>query len=507
MQELELEPSEGGVSGQSEDDLDRPHRRFLWGLIVVSGFALWIRPLTSSLWMDELGTWWVVKDSFTDTIHRAWTFQGESPLYYAVLWATRQVVGSSELALRMPSLIAAVGAAWFMFLLAERLYDREFARLAVLAFVLGGQTSFQASNVRPYSFGLVAIVGSTFLLVRWLDTGRVSFCIGYVMMALFVAYAHYILMLVLVPQVVYGVVRARDGSTKLRRRDAIVASVSYVILVTPLAAQVASLWTRRSSLAIEGALTLEWFAAIVTPVAVVVGLLIGSLLASAAGAFALRVRPLPARSFLLLLSWLLLPLGLLALVSALLPIGFASDRYALAAAPAAVLLVAWLVRCVGPARARRIVAAALAITAVLDYGGPTHTQEDWRDAAAAVRASATSETVVLLHANLIESKQLDWYRDPERASYLSSPVSYYAMSGRILPVPYDVNGASETFVADELRPVLADTDRILYVSREPTVPFPAWLDGYLRSNGWHSALLGTFGSMLIVEFTPDRIPA
>ena len=102
-----------------EETADPGHVRWLAILTAVVIFSLWVMPLFSSLWLDELGTWWVVKDGAGDTIHRALTFHGQSPLYYLIVWSARVVGGRSELVLRLPSLIAAVVSAVLLYRLAR----------------------------------------------------------------------------------------------------------------------------------------------------------------------------------------------------------------------------------------------------------------------------------------------------------------------------------------------------------------------------------------------------
>ena len=96
--------------------------------------ALWLVPLFSSLWLDELGTYWVVKDGLGDTVHRALTFHGQSPLYYSIVWAARSLGGNSEAVLRLPSLIATAASLVLLYRLARNLISREAARLTVIAF-------------------------------------------------------------------------------------------------------------------------------------------------------------------------------------------------------------------------------------------------------------------------------------------------------------------------------------------------------------------------------------
>ena len=96
--------------------------------------ALWLVPLSSSLWLDELGTWWVVKDGLGDAVHRALTFHGQSPLYYSIVWTARTVGGNSEVVLRLPSLIATAVSVVLLYRLARTLIGQEAAWFSVLAF-------------------------------------------------------------------------------------------------------------------------------------------------------------------------------------------------------------------------------------------------------------------------------------------------------------------------------------------------------------------------------------
>ena len=121
---------------------ERAHARFLWAVVALLAVGLWLWPMRSSLWTDELGTWWVIKDGFGDAIDRAMTFHGQSPLFYVLLGRRRHVVGRSEVALRLPSLLAAAGAAAITFVLVRRLANDEAARLTTVAFVgIGGSRS------------------------------------------------------------------------------------------------------------------------------------------------------------------------------------------------------------------------------------------------------------------------------------------------------------------------------------------------------------------------------
>ena len=180
--------------------------------------ALWIRPITSSLWLDETGTWWVINGSAREVVQRAESVQGQSPFYYLILWLSKGAIGHSEIALRLPSLVFSIAAVVFVYLLARRLIDSECARIAVIAFIVWPQVAFEASDARPYALAAMLSVACAVVLVAWLDTGGLWRGVGTVLLAASIPYAHPVSALVLIPLGLYAIVRIVEGSTPVRRR-------------------------------------------------------------------------------------------------------------------------------------------------------------------------------------------------------------------------------------------------------------------------------------------------
>src|SRR4051794_34897958 len=174
----------------------RFHARFLWAVTILSGGVLWLRPIASSFWEDELVTWWVIDGSFREMLHRSYALQGQSALYYPVAWFVRHV-GQPEWVLRLPSLVALVVAAYLLFRLATRLLDRELGRMAVLGFVLWPGIGFEASNARPYAIAVLITIASVLALVLWLDRASRTGMVIWILLAALIAYAHIVFVLAL----------------------------------------------------------------------------------------------------------------------------------------------------------------------------------------------------------------------------------------------------------------------------------------------------------------------
>jgi hypothetical protein len=468
--------------------------------LVIGG--LWLLPFFSSLWVDELGTWWAVKDGLGDAVHRALTFHGQSPLYYAIVWVFRTVMGDSEAVLRLPSLISAGLAAVLLYRLARTLIGRETARLAVLVFAAGQVFAFEASEARPYAMATLAVIASTYALVRWLDEGRRwPPALVYALLAVAVVWLHYLFALALVPHVLYAFVRLRRGETEVSVRRLAAVALIVAAGILPLAVQLASLWDRRSSLSIPSDGTVLGLAFILAPPVLVASLFLGSLLAR--WQQPVRIEPAHARSstLVLLSGWLLFPVVTLYVVSAITPLTFLSVRYFASAVPAGALFAGWAIASLEPAAVRRVVAIVLAFLSVLAYGGTSKNGEDWRGAAAFERQNADADTVVLVHPALVEAAQLDWFSDPERRSYLLAVQSYYPMIGRVTPMPYVLDDAARGYLEDLVTGELAGADRFLLVTRYTQVPFRDWLDGRLTPEGYTSAVIGRFGAITIYGFS------
>ena len=174
-----------------------------------------------------------------------------SPLYYLIVWAARVVGGNSEVVLRLPSLIAAAVSAVVLYRLARPLISREAARLTVLVFAAGQVAAFEASEARPYAMATLAVIASTYALVRWLDDGRRwSPALVYALLAITVVWMHYLFALVLVAHALYALIRLRRGETEVTVRRLAAVAVIVTAGIVPLAIQLASLWDRRSSLSI-----------------------------------------------------------------------------------------------------------------------------------------------------------------------------------------------------------------------------------------------------------------
>jgi mannosyltransferase len=489
----------------SATDTDtRFHVRYLAVAVALLVAVTWIRQASDSLWLDELGTAWVIKDGAADAIVRAWEYHGQSPAYYLFVWLLTRVAGRSELVLRLPSIVAVAIGSWVLWRIVRRLVSDEAARLAVLGFLSITIVAAAATDARPYAVAVLFLLASVDASVRWLDEGRTRHALFFILFAIATVWVHYLVGLALVALFTYGIARRDHAAVPIGRQ--LTAWVVVLVGVAPLAPQLLSLYERRASLSVPYDGSIGDLLMVLVPAVLAGGAVIGILVARAQGPVSIRSTAGRTGSLLLFSTWLLFPPTVLFMVSIFGGASLYSARYYVSAAPAAAALFGWGISMIDPAAARRSIVVVTAALAVLASGGVLNHGEDWREAAAAERAAADDGTVVFIHPAFVESAQIDWLTDPVRVDYLLSPSEYYPFEGTLIPLPYQLDNPEAVRYLDEVTGrVVADTDRFLFLTRYPFVPFLQWWEGRLGPDGWRSRTVGMFGTLQLIEFTRDGV--
>ena len=488
----------------AEGSEDRFHAAFLWTATALVMAVLWIKPMVSSLWTDEFGTWWVINGSAHQVVDRAQAVQGQSPFYYLIAWIMRLLAGRSELWLRFPSLVCSFAAAFVIYRIAKRLVDAEVARIAVITFAVWPSIAFAASDARPYALAMLAVVASTWALIAWLDAAGFWWAMLYVVLAASIPFVHPVFGVVLIPQAVYALARIRERSTHVRMRDLVLAAVGIGVLVIPVVLELLALWRRQEDWVVPNTASVSWVAHMLVPPAFVGAALIGGLLAARHLRLARDPRLLPRSTVILLIGWLLIPAAFLVGLSIVSPIALLPARYFLCVAPAGALLAALAIGALEPPQVRRIIILFVVIFSVLDLAAPEKSG-DMRGALTLVRSVARPRSVVLIDARFQESLQSNWYTDPERQGLLTAATSFYPVSGTVVPLPVDLDQSTLPFVRTQVGDSIAGTDDVIVLT-ETGSSYGPWFDEYMGQRGWTSHQVGEVTLFTVTEFTRGSTP-
>lgn len=472
------------------------NRTFLLVALLLGIAALWVLPISSSLWLDETGTYWVVKDDLGAAIDRATRFQGQTPLYYVLAWTAKRIGGANEVALRMPSLLAMGIAVLLLYRLGRRLFDDESAMLATVVFATNPIVVFAAADARPYAITTAVLLGATLALVRWLDEGRVWDGIAYVLLASATIYLHYLFAPALAAHAVYA--WRRRGRVHWRTITSVGAGLGVLLL--PALSQLLSLAGRRGSLSVPSSDLIQGLFGTIAPPILFTAMVTGLLIARIAGPVSLDHRVPRRGSFVLTAALLLIVPISFFVISEYTATKIFAQRYMVGTVIGLALLGGWVIACTVPARARRIVVIAILFWTAFSVGGDVHYVENWQEGIAmANKLIDRSDTPVLVHTAFIEAAQVDWLTHPERASYLMAPIAFYPIEGHPIPMPYQLNAPAAAYLEHVTRTELIRHDQFLLITRYGFVPFKAWLDGRLAGTGFRSTSV-IFGNVIVHEY-------
>jgi hypothetical protein len=462
--------------------------RILIALAFVEIFCLWVCPLTSSLWLDELVTFWSACKGIVPAIERSQFWPGQNAPYTVLIAAMIRIAGTSEVVLRLPSLAAALVTAWLMFRLGERFMDREAGVLVLTVFAsLHEIAKSAAANARPYAIALLLVVVAISQLVRWLDTKRLRNIIGFILAAAAIPYFHLLFTTTYLVFLAYGAYMSRIGKTRMA--SLLLPAGIVAALVTPL---IWTTWHSRHGLAqssFTGSPDLNELLTATIPPILAVSIFLG-LISSFTAWQSTRTNLVtisPSARFLAI-TWLIIPLSSLFLVSRFTPLKVFVPRYYIPSFAAIALIAGCGLRMIASPRVRMLTVICVAFGSIVSYSGyhlfHSPHREDWRAAANLVRgANLPSSDPVLLQVGLLEARNLKWGTSIDRDSPLLCPLSKYPIPGRVVLLPFRPDREYNHYMEDLSLHLLTSTNEFLLVSRGEAGA-TSWLRGWLVGQGF-----------------------
>ncbi len=442
-----------------------------YGFLAVFLLALvLLLPLGSSLWLDETVTYWIIKDSLSDVFHRAVTYQGQSPLYYFVLWFTSSVTGVTESALRLPSIVFSLGAAVVLFHVAGRLFGFRTAVFALLIFSCVNEIRIAAVSARPYAFALFLALLSILFLLRWIESGRSADGIVYAMASILTFYAHYLFAVVFGFHLVFFFL---IPGKSLSFRSFLAAFLMVAVLCVPGASQPASLLARHHELSLVSVPSTLSFLGTLFPPYIVLVLALSVVLAGLFGRISWERMPASqTRPMLASVILFLVPPFVFFLVSQISGSSFFLARYFLLYAAGMAIVFASALSCVKEVQPRPVLLLALSGLLLLREFERKWQFEDWRGAVAEVQTLRDGGKVeaLLFYSGLIEGMKPWAAAGPADESYLTAPLQYYPVSFQPVLLPAFPEGIKgEDYIRGRVDPVLQRHRSIAILSLRQTV--------------------------------------
>ncbi len=478
---------------------------FLWPPLILAIVLLWFVPMGTSLGLDESGNWWVVKDGIGQMFERARFWPGgQSILFNFLVIGARAIGGDSDIAMRVPALLAALGTLPVLYRLGVRLANPLAGMFACLAFVSMGEVIYVASVLRPYSLAILFVTAAMLMLVRWMDNGSWKYGVAYAVLASLTLYATVLYGTMFLVHAIYAMTRIRKRDSAIGFKNLASAWIGCGLMLLPLVRMVAGSLSNRARETYLGVPSAAEVLASVVPPLLAAAILLGILTAVA------MKRPIrwesAARSgsFWMPVLWGVTPPLILLLLSLFTDIRLFAPRYFLANAPGIALAAGLAFSAIAPFGIGRLIAGCVVLAAILNLGVGEHFQRglhDFRGAVQMVRDFGTTpDTPVLVVGSFIESQSIENLRNPEMFDVMFSAESRYRMPGHLIGLPIILSDEAQAYLEEIYSTTLKNSPRFVFFGPLSAEFYRTWLMGRSKEAGFVIRSQAASGGLGVVLF-------
>jgi len=410
-------------------------------ILAVCVVKLWLMPLSSSFWVDEMATAFVVRfgpahESLGDVAPQAW----RSLYYYLPLWASA-LPGPIEVIYRLPSTLAMAGTLILTALLGNRLAGRGAGWLVVFLCLALPRLDYHAADAHPYALGMCLASAALLFLVRWLDAAHGLDAAAFIVCASLLWRVHLLFWPFYLLAGLYTAVRMLCRETPAKVGQVALTWCVLLLSVLPLLQETLSLASEAPLHAFAPPPTLfALFQGAELPFLIVVGA--AACLAALVGRWPSRSSP-PVNAVVLAAGWLLIQPLAIYVYSVASGNSIFVDRYLSLNLPGVALtatlaIALWIPRNHWQPAAALIGILALAVSPRWSATVGTHGDEHWRQAAQAVNEAVRGSPVpVLCPSPFGEATPPVWRSDYPLPGFLYAHLFVYPIQAAIRPLPFD----------------------------------------------------------------------
>lgn len=143
--------------------------------ILILGFVLRLVNLNQSLWLDEATTAFVSKMPVKEILGSFLVNDFHPPLYYLFMRGWGLIFGTSEIALRFPSILFSLGTIYLVYEIYKILVNKKDAWIPALILSTSGLFIYYAQEARMYMMSTFLVTLAIFSFVKIVKSPRVGY--------------------------------------------------------------------------------------------------------------------------------------------------------------------------------------------------------------------------------------------------------------------------------------------------------------------------------------------
>lgn len=419
-----------------------PKALYLYAIATITFFSyqvIW--HLQQSLWLDEFTTVWVVESSLNEVFHRSYNYQGQSPLYYLIVFTFVKIFGLTDFTLRTPSLIAGFASVVLLFKILKNYLNTEISIISCLFFLQNPLFVQEVANARPYSLVLFAFLLCLYFVTNPSISQKYK-RILFILTATLIFYLHYLYIYSIIFLAILYIFQI-EKKNRLKEAILIFSSICFLCLAT--LPQLILLKQKTKLYEFAPPPSIKSFCKSLSS-------LICHILALLFACCISQIIQNPTKSFkenlfitkykdnfkkiIFLFAWTAFPS--LFLIASYFISGVSNfvDRYLLWQIPAATTIGAIFYSFLSSKNLKGIFLLLSLISAIILKA---NYREEWRESINFIskESSKYNTKQILILSGLIESKSLKWMRNDKNKDYLNTTVRHYLPNKnfKISPVP------------------------------------------------------------------------
>jgi hypothetical protein len=478
---------------------DRTQYAIYFTALAVS-ILIWFVAIRTPLWLDETVSFYLIRGGFAGIISRqVWP---DSPVYSCLLWLWTKALGTSEISLRISSVLPMLAAVYLLYRAARQLFERDIAIIASVIFCVHPIIISASIDIRPYAFAALAVNATILVLVllRHNQTNWMAALFG-LLAAGIVQFQ--LLFASILPALAICFVALKLGDRKVLWRQLSVALVSFTVAFLAVIPRLQYMAHTSRTHVFSPAPTLFELGSTLTLHGLALVLLLLMLIAA-------RTRQLNQQSpadrwtVLLCLSLALVPILILYGLSIGTSIHVFVPRYRLESVAGIALSWALLASRLN-SRVLRLLFCAVVVTVTwyryMVY--PPHSTYTWKYALQAIEKNASADGApVLICSDIPEA---DYMRMPTGEAIEESgvlpPISYYKITVPVVALPRALNTEAMRAGSEFLQQATQHHERFLAAAFAESYATLDWLSTQ-AAPGYDVRKLGNFDGVKVLEFDP-----
>lgn len=465
----------------------------------IAVIRLWILPMVNSFWVDETVVVWIIRNGFREIIPNT-PASVASVAFCWLEWCVSRILGTSEVALRLPSVLGGIGSLYVYYRVGADLIDRETGIIFAGIYLSLRQVAFETPDARPYSLGSFAAALALLWLLRWTSSGRIHAGLVWLISSVAACYLHDFFVMPLAIESILVLVWARFRKS-IPVGHVLALGLLGIVLLLPNIPRVLALSHQAKQISYFETPALPALINVIFPVYIGLAAAIIALVMTTDGE-RLHWTSVKAGSEAVTLGALLLFIPALGLFifSRLTTVHIFDERYLMPAIPGLVLLWGSLLRSIEPPSFRYLSLASGLTASILVLGGsslvPNYRPEDWKSAVRSLPGSGA----MLVYSGFTEARQLELLRQPKWWGCLMAPVLVYRPSTKpenAYLAPFEIGPTDQSYMSGLLAGVLHDRNTIAVIIKR-VFWGPAWL-------GWVSEHLSDIGFREVSDVRYGRV--